>query len=125
MFLGDEGDFLEDWRHLLGRLGFFECHGILLWLFRRDLRRFWTEVRLLWNDCKFLHSARLLPRDGVNLRKLMCLELLDYLLWELFRCFLRHLFRLLHRGFRSWLRRMGEGGDLGLAIPALEPRWEA
>jgi hypothetical protein len=60
-FLGDERRFLEDRRHLLGRLGFVEGHSFLLWLFGRYLRRFRADDRLLGNNVKFLHSARLLP----------------------------------------------------------------
>jgi hypothetical protein len=59
--LGDERRFLEYWRHLLGRSDFIEGHSFLLWLFRRDLRRFRTDDRLLGNNVKFPHSARLLP----------------------------------------------------------------
>jgi hypothetical protein len=57
MLLGDERCFLEYRRHLLGRLGFLEGNSFLLWLFRR----FRADNRLLGNNVKFLHSARLLP----------------------------------------------------------------
>src|SRR6266851_391748 len=123
--LCDDGSVLESGQRFLGILGLVDVRTFLIGLrvFNKESRLFRTDDWLLWDDRKFLHATRLLPREGVNLRELVRLQPLGDLLGDPDdRRYLRCLIRLFHKSCRSRLRRMKGDHELAIATLTLQPR---